>query len=108
MDAIEPILPNPSILPEVRAAQRSAPVHRDGRGGSGAYGDPRRRRQREQQPVEVDVEGVEETDGIGQIDAPDGALGGLPVAHRIDLTAGDGSEDGAGPGGEPGARRIDV
>jgi len=96
MDAIEPILPNPSILPEVRAAQRTGPVHRDGHQDDGPPGRERRRRAPDE-GVEVDVEGVEETeaDADGSV-----TLLELPAPHRIDVTADDADE--------PSTRRIDL
>jgi hypothetical protein len=96
MDAIEPILPNPSILPEVRATQRAAPAHRDGHQGGGAYGQHPRRE--EEDAVEVDVDGVEVSDDA---DA-DGSvtLLELPAPRLVDVTA-DGDV-------QPPARRIDV
>jgi hypothetical protein len=84
MDAIEPILPKQSILPEVRAAERSKPIHRDGQRGGGAYGEQRRRRN-EEEAVEVDVEGVEASD---EADA-DGSVSvlELPAPRLVDFTA---------------------
>ncbi len=65
MDAIEPILSNPSILPEVRAAQRSEPLHRDGHRRGGGEGEQRRRRD-EEEAVEVDVDGVDASEDDGR------------------------------------------
>lgn len=110
MDSIEPILPHPSILPEVRALQRSEPIHRDGHRRDGQGGQGRRRD--EEEAVEVDVEGVDDgtADGDGSVivTEPEGP-------HRIDLTA---DEDGDTPTRridltadgepEPPARRIDL
>jgi hypothetical protein len=84
MDAIEPILPHSSILPEVRAAERSAPIHRDGHQGDGAYGEQRRRRQ-EEEAVELDVDGVEdseEADADGSVSVLE-----LPAPRLVDFTA---------------------
>jgi hypothetical protein len=94
MDAIDPILPNPSILPKVQPAARTAPVHRDGRGGGSSQHEQRRRRG-EEEAVEVDIEGVDDSAGpqvAGLLDAG-------PV-HLIDVTT----------DGDPGApvRRIDL
>jgi len=94
MDAIEPILANPSILPEVRATERAGIVHRDRR-GTGSQGE-QHRRQTEEDAVEVDVEGLQESaDADAIVDVP-----ALAPGHRIDLTA-DGDD-------EPPARRIDL
>jgi hypothetical protein len=76
VDAIEPILPHPALLPSVGAAHRSEPIHRDGHRGGGAEGESRHGRG-EEEAVEVAVEGVDLTAG----DEPD------PPAHQIDLTA---------------------
>ena len=97
MDAIEPILPKPSILPEVRATQRSEPIHRDGHQGGGTYGEQRRRRD-EEEAVEVDVEGVEvadEADADGSVSVLE-----LPAPRLVDFTA-----DGHA---EPPQRRVDL
>ncbi|HLI58324.1 MAG TPA: hypothetical protein VKV21_01530 [Solirubrobacteraceae bacterium] len=99
MDAIEPILPNPSILPEVRATQRAAPVRRDGRQGDGPP-NRRRRRQPAAAGVELDVEGVDGSDDAtaeaeGPVTVPE-----LPAPRSIDLTA----DDEVGPR----AHRIDL
>lgn len=82
MDAIEPILPNPSILPEVQAAQRSAPIHRDG-GNHGGQDHRQRRHPRDEEAVEVDVAGV--TEPLGDDEDADGRA--EPPARRIDLSA---------------------
>ena len=113
MDSIEPILPHHSILPEVRAATRAEPIHRDGHQRDG--GEGQRRRRNEEEAVEVDVEGVEESDAadaegsvtILELPAPRlvdvTADAGLepPVTRRIDVTADANAE-------APVARRIDV
>ncbi len=89
MDPIEPILPDrPTILP-VYAAERAAGVHRDGRGGGGAPGE-HRRRPREDDGAEVDVQGVEEP-AAGEdrqalpSTAPSAAL--LPPTSHVDVSA---------------------
>lgn len=96
MDAIEPILTHPSLLPSVRAAGRSEPVHRDGHRGGG-QGESHHR-QTDEDAVEVDIEAL---DGDEELAAapPPGLLPALPP-HRVDLTA-----DGDA---EPPARRIDL
>lgn len=94
MDAIEPILSNPSILPEVRAAQRSEPLHRDGHQRGGAQGEQRRRRD-EEEAVEVDVDGVDASE-----EADDDPPVVLQAHHLIDVTA-DGDP-------EPPVRRVDL
>lgn len=99
MDAIEPILPHHSILPEVRAAERSKPIHRDGDQGGGAYGEQRRRHQEEEESVEVDVDGLEDSD------APDAdgsvSVLELQAPRLVDVTT-DGDPAPAPP------RRIDL
>jgi hypothetical protein len=96
VDAIEPILSNPSILPEVRAAQRSEPIHRDGHRRGGSDGEQRRRRH-EEEAVEVDVDGLDGSD-----EAPDDSPLVIPppAPRLIDLTA---DVDPVPP-----ARRIDL
>jgi hypothetical protein len=96
MDAIEPILSHPSLLPEVRAAQRSEPVHRDGHRRDGGQGEQRRRRD-EEEAVEVDVDGVDASEEAD--DGPSLVLQ-APVPRLIDVTA-DGDP-------EPPARRVDL
>jgi hypothetical protein len=105
MDPIEPILPRPALLPEVQAAHRSDPVRRDGgdRGGS-AHGDPRRR-QREQEAVEVDVDGIEEEDAQEDTDA---VILGLSAAHVVAPAPGRLSAPKADEHPEPPVRRIDL
>jgi hypothetical protein len=102
MDPIEPILPRPALLPEVQAARRSDPVRRDGgdRGGS-AHGDPRRR-QREQEAVAVDVDGIEEEDAQEDADA---VILGLSTAQLVVPAAGRRIADERS---EPPVRRIDL
>jgi hypothetical protein len=99
VDAIEPILPNPSILPEVGAAQRSGPIHRDDAHQRGdGYGQQRRRRN-EEEAVEVDVDGVEdseEADAEGSVPVLE-----VPAPRLVDVTA-DGDPE------PPAPRRIDV
>lgn len=98
MDSIEPILPNPSILPEVRAAQHAERIHRDGH--QSGDGDGRRRQRRnEEEAVEVDVEGVENSGEAGA----EGSVTvlELPAPRLVDFTA-----DGAPE--PPVPRRIDV
>ncbi|HTU30644.1 MAG TPA: hypothetical protein VMF07_14765 [Solirubrobacteraceae bacterium] len=98
MDAIEPILSNPSILPEVRAATRTDPIHRDGQRGGGRQGNQGSRRN-DEDAVEVDVDGIDDSDLADAADEPLAALP-APAPRLIDLTA-DGDP-------EPPARRVDL
>ena len=104
MDAIEPILPNPSILPEIRATERAGIVHRDRR-GDGSQGE-QRRRQQDDDGVEVDVEGLEDTPDEDIVDGP--ALPAGPVGEAPGLAAGHRIDFRADADGEPPARRIDL
>jgi hypothetical protein len=96
MDAIEPILSHPSILPEVRAAQRSERVHRDGDRRGGGQGEQRRRHD-EEEAVEVDIDGVEASEGT---DDDSSIVVQAPAPRLIDVTA-DGDP-------EPPTRRVDL
>jgi hypothetical protein len=88
VDAIEPILRNPTTPPAVGAAERSGRVHKDGRNGGGAQHESRRGRS-DEEAVEVDVEGVDARgEDHGAVEPAWSVPARLPV-HRIDFTAGD-------------------